>query len=141
VTGAGRGIAAAIAAGVQSFGLPLFHLPFGPCVVFGWVAPSVDEAASRFIHDGHELIYQDSDSRRESLRTSACRRRGLSIDAEDETPTNEDNVFRGQHRGDCAQLDAVVEHLDGRLARTAGDLPIHVDRKRSSAAVGRLWLH
>jgi hypothetical protein len=87
------------------------------CFVFGWVAPNVDEAASRFIRNGHKLLYKASGRRRESLRAKAYRRRGLSLGAEAETPDDEDNLFWADVEGDWAQLDAVVRHWDGTVAR------------------------
>lgn len=88
------------------------------CFVFGWVAPSVDEAASRFIHNGHVLLYRASDKRRESLRARAYRRHGLSVDAEDDPSADDSEQFWADIEGDWALLDAVVKHWDGKVART-----------------------
>jgi hypothetical protein len=56
------------------------------CFVLGWVAPSVDQAAGKFIHNGEMLEYWLGDSERESLRAEAYRRLGLAPDYGETAP-------------------------------------------------------
>jgi hypothetical protein len=82
------------------------------CFVLGWVAPSVDQAAGKFIHNGEMLEYWLGDSERESLRAEAYRRLGLAPDYGETAPMDDDVALQADVQGDWAQLKAVVEYWD-----------------------------
>ena len=86
------------------------------CFVLGWVAPSADEAAGKFIHNGEMLEYWLSDSERESLRADACRRLGLSPDYGETAPMDDATGLSADIQGDWAQLDAVVKYWGDTVA-------------------------
>jgi len=86
------------------------------CFVLGWVAPSVDDQTSRFIHNGHTLVYHASDRQKVSLRAKAYRRYGLSVDAASES--TDDGALWADVEADWALLDTVVKHWDGKVGRT-----------------------
>jgi hypothetical protein len=83
------------------------------CFVLGWVAPSNDERSSRFIHNGHTLVFRLPDQRTEKLRALAYRRYGLTDEATDDA----DSLW-ADFEGDWALLDAVVKHCSGKVTRT-----------------------
>lgn len=88
------------------------------CFVLGWVAPSADEAAGKFIHDGKMLEYWLSDDDRESLRADAYRRLGLSPDYGETAPMDDWTALSADVDGDWAQLDAVVKYWNDTVAAT-----------------------
>ena len=89
------------------------------CFVLGWVAPSNDEQSSRFIHDGHTLLYLLPPQRTEKLRAVAYRHYGLTAEAAAES-SGDDNgdSLSAEIEGDWALLDAAVKHWNGRVGRT-----------------------
>ena len=89
------------------------------CFVLGWVAPSNPEQTSRFIHNGHTLLYLLPAQRTEKLRATAYRHYGLTAEAAAES-TDEDNgdSLSAEIEGDWALLDAAVKHWNGKVSRT-----------------------
>jgi hypothetical protein len=85
--------------------------------VLGWVAPNVDQAAGKFIHNGQMLEYWLSDTERETLRADAYRGLGLSPDYGETAPMDDDVALFADIQGDWAQLKAVVQHWDDTVAR------------------------
>jgi hypothetical protein len=94
------------------------------CFVLGWVAPNVDDQVSRFIHNGHTLVYRASDRLVERLRAKAYRRYGLSLG--EVTEIDDPDALWADIEGDWACLEAVSSIGTGKYAghsHTADNLP------------------
>ena len=81
-----------------------------PCLTFilGWVAPNVDEAASKFIRNGTILRYIMSGDRRSDIRVSKYKEWG-------------EDCLDADWEADWLMLDEVVEHWDkARLQAAKG---------------------
>lgn len=103
------------------------------CLVLGWVAPSNDEQTSRFIHNGHTLVYRLPAKRTEKLRTNAFRRHGVTDAAAEESAES----LWADIEGDWALLDAAVKHWNGKVSRTLKEAKTHRWR-RSPVVAPRL---
>jgi hypothetical protein len=75
------------------------------CFILGWVAPNVDEAASKFIRAGKVRLHRMSDSRREEIREGKCKEWG-------------EDSFEADIEGDWVMLDEIVEHWTPTVTAT-----------------------